>query len=195
VPLLILVRDWLRLVDNAREARSIIKAGKVWVDGRPRKDPKYPAGLFDVVTVPTLKGCWRLTPARWGLELTKIPKREAELKLCRIEGKSWTEGKLQLNLHDGRNLLVKRDVYRTGDSLLLRIPKCQIVHHIKLKGGNVGLVIGGKNRGRLVRIREVIGGRISEPPRVVCEVEKTHLEVPKDYVFVVGRTRPLIKIG
>ena len=46
IPLLIVVRDILKLVETGKEAKKIIKAGEILVDGRPRKDHKYPTGFM-----------------------------------------------------------------------------------------------------------------------------------------------------
>jgi len=45
-------------------------------------------------------------------------KSDAEWKLCRIQNKTIVKGKkVQLNLHDGKNKLVEKDEYKTGDVL------------------------------------------------------------------------------
>ena len=43
--LLVVVRDILGIADNAREAKRIINSGNVLIDGRVKKDYKYPVGL------------------------------------------------------------------------------------------------------------------------------------------------------
>jgi len=43
----------MNLADNSKEAKSIIMAGKVLVDGRIVKNYKFPVGFMDVITVPS----------------------------------------------------------------------------------------------------------------------------------------------
>jgi len=195
IPLLILVRDILKLADTAKEAKAIIKSGEVLVDGKPRKDAKYPAGLMDIVSIPKLKKNYRLVPFRGGITLIEISKKESSVKLCRINNKSHIKGGLlQLNLHDGRNILVKKDKYKTGDSLLIELPSQKILEHVKMHPGNVAVITGGQNTGKIVEIKEVITTRSREPNKIVCKSGKEEFTAIKDYVFVIGYKNPVIKI-
>lgn len=199
IPLLIVIRDFLKLVDTGKDAKKIIKAKEVLVDGKPRNDHKYPVGLFDVIEIPKTGEKYRVVPTHSGLNLIEIPKKEASLKLCRINDKTMTKGKkLQLNLHDGKNILLEKtkskEGYKTGDSLLIEIPSQKIVDHLKMDKGMLGLIIGGQNIGVVATIKEVIKTRGREPNKVICEKEGKKFEAIKDYVFIVGKAKPVIKI-
>ncbi len=203
IPLLILLRNVLKIVDLGRDAKKIIKSGEVFVDGRPRKDHKYPVGLMDVVEIPKMKKIYRVIVTKKGLELIEIPKKESKLKICRINGKSLLKGgNVQLNLHDGRNLMInvknpkkpKEDVYKTGDSVLLELPNQKIVNHVKMEKGNLAIITGGQNKGNLVKIKEIIRIRGREPNKVICETKEKEFEAIKDYVFVIGKANPLISL-
>ncbi|MGB1660494.1 MAG: 30S ribosomal protein S4e, partial [Candidatus Poseidoniaceae archaeon] len=65
------------------------------------------------------------------LQYRRISAKEAAWKVCRIEGKTTIKGgRTQLNLHDGRNLLVddpSKDAYATGDSLKMNLPDQKIL--------------------------------------------------------------------
>src|SRR5512136_2891005 len=54
IPLLIVVRDMLKLGTNSREAKKIINEGNILVDGVPRKDYKFMTGLFDIISLPEI---------------------------------------------------------------------------------------------------------------------------------------------
>lgn len=151
---------------------------------------------MDVIAIPKIKKYFRIMPAEKGLELVEIEESEADKKICRIKNKTPVKkGKLQLNLHDGKNLLVDKDVYKTGDSLLLKLPEQKILEHIKLEKGSLGLIIRGKNSGKLVKIKEVITTRSREPNKIICELGNAEMAVIKDYVFVVGKKEPVIKLS
>ena len=108
LPLLILIRDVLKIAETNREAKRIIKNGDVLVDKRKRKDPKFGLGLFDVIEIPAMKKAWRVVPKN-GLSFVEIPENEANLKICKIVDKKTLKGnKNQLNLNDGRNLLTDK---------------------------------------------------------------------------------------
>jgi small subunit ribosomal protein S4e len=197
IPLLIIIRDILKLTDLGKEARKIIKAKEILVDGKPRTDTKYPAGLFDSIIISKLKKQYRIVPDKHGLSVIEIPKKESELKLCRIENKSLVrKGFLQLNLHDGKNILVKekKSDYKTSDSLLIELPSLKINKHIKMERGATAIIIGGQNMGEVVKIKEIIEVKGKEPNKVICETKGKQFEAIKDYVFVVGKTKPEIKV-
>ncbi|MCD6402954.1 MAG: 30S ribosomal protein S4e [Candidatus Aenigmarchaeota archaeon] len=195
IPLLVVVRDLLKLAETGKEAKKIIKAGEVLVDGRKRKDHKFPVGFMDVVSIPKIKKHYRVGIDQHGLKLVEIKDDEANKKLCRIEDKTIVKGgKTQLNLHDGRNVLVEEDVYKTGDSILIELPTQKILKHIKLEKDSLAVIIGGQNMGSLVKVKEVIVTRSREPNKVTCVKGKEEITAIKDYVFVVGKDKPLVTV-
>jgi small subunit ribosomal protein S4e len=121
IPLGLVVRDYLDLADTLRETKRIISSGEILVDGIKRKNHKFPCGLMDVISIPKTKKDYRVLFDRRGkLTLVSTASKDATWKLCRIENKTIIKGKqIQLNLHDGRNKLVKKDEYKTGDVLKL----------------------------------------------------------------------------
>ena len=198
IPLLVVVRDLLKLADSGKEAKAIVKKRQVIVDGRVRIDHKYGVGMMDVISVPELKLHYRVVPSAKGLQLVKIPAAEAAKKICRINNKTTVrEGLTQLNLHDGRSLLVEKDVYKTGDSVLIELPSQKILQHVKFEKGSLALITKGKNAGKLARINEIFVAKKKEPAKTVCEIaaDKAKVEVLKDYLLVVGKAKPLVKLG
>jgi small subunit ribosomal protein S4e len=198
IPLIVILRDILEIADKGKDASSIIKMGGVHVDGKPRKDPKYPAGIMDVVSIPKFKMHYRVVPTTKGLELLDIDTKESKKKLCMIKNKSTVCGnKIQLNLHDSRNILVdpKDSKYKTGDSVLIELPSQKILDHVKLEKGALALISKGKNIGLVGKIEDMILTKTNEPTKIICNINGEKLEVIKDYVFVVGKNKPLIKIG
>jgi len=195
IPLQIVVRDILKLADTAKEAITIIRRGEILVDGKPRKDYGYPVGLFDSISIPMAKKYYRVVPSSDGLTLIEISAKEAGKKICKIKNKTSVKGKIQLNLSDGKNILVKDKKYKTGDSLLLEVPSLKIVDHISLTSGNMGIVSKGKNSGKFGKIKEIISGTIKEEPQIVCEIDGRKQKILKDMFFVLGKDKPIIEVG
>jgi small subunit ribosomal protein S4e len=192
LPLLVVVRDILHLAENAKEARYIINKGNILVDGVVRKDPKFPVGFFDVITIPKIDARYRVLIDRRGrLRLVSEPSSENLTKLYRVRNKTIVKkGRIQLNLHDGANILVEDQNIKPGDSLLLELPEKKILGHIPLKQGVLALITGGQHAGELSRVREI--KVIRSPMRNVVLLEG--FETVIDYVFPVGTDEPLIKI-
>ncbi|MCS7105989.1 MAG: 30S ribosomal protein S4e [Candidatus Aenigmarchaeota archaeon] len=189
IPLLIIVRDILKLAETGKEAKRIIKSGEILVDGRKRKDHAYPVGLMDVISIPKIDKHFRILPGEKGLEVLEISKEEANLKICRINNKTAVKGgKIQLNLHDGRNILIEKekDEYKTGDSVMIEIPSQKILKHIVLKPGSVGIILKGQNSGKKARVEEMIERRsLKDSRKIICSVDDKKVEISKDYFFVV----------
>jgi small subunit ribosomal protein S4e len=197
IPLLIVIRDLLKLVDTKNDAKKIIKNKNVLVDGKPRTDLRYPAGLFDVIEIPKNEKQYRVVPDKHGLSLIEISKKETNLKICRIRNKTIVKGgKIQLNLHDGKNIIIKdkKETYKTGDSLLLELPSQKIVEHIKMQKGVVAIITGGQNIGNIINIKDIITTKSREPNKVICKKDDNEFEAIMDYVYVVGNEKPSIRL-
>jgi len=196
--LLTVVRDKLKLARTGREASLIISRGEVRVDGKPRKDPRYPAGLMDAVEVPTVKEAYRILPVRGkALSLVKVNKEEAGYKLCKIMDKTTVRGGVvQLNLHDGRNIRLGAeeppDKYLTGDTLKISVPEQKFLEHLKLEKGAYAIITGGKNLGLHGKIVDV-GGK--EGLVAIEGPDGQLLQSTRDYVMVIGRDQPLVELA
>lgn len=196
VPLQVLIRDVLKILDKGKDARTIIKRGDVVVDGRQRKDHAYPVGLFDVVTFPITGKSYRAVPSEKVLSFIEIPKGEADRKLCRIVGKTVVgKGKMQLNLHDGKNILVDKGDYKTGDSIVVQVPDLKVIEHVALETGVTGVVTRGADVGKVGKIKKVMAATSKEKARLICDFGEGDEEVLKDRFFVVGKAKPAIKIN
>ncbi len=186
IPLLIVLRDILKFSENAREARKIIKSGEVLVDKKKRKDPNYPVGLMDVLEIPSINKAFRVNVEKRGLVLEGIKPEEAKKKLCRIQNKRVIRGGvLQINLHDGRNILTDKDVYRTNDSILIELPSQKVLKHFKFDKNSPATIISGKNMGVRGRIKDIFDRKtMLESSRVIIQTKDREIETVKDYVLV-----------
>jgi small subunit ribosomal protein S4e len=155
IPLVIVIRDLLGLVDNSREAKRVLHEGGILVDGKARKDINFPVGIFDVISVPALGKNFRLlTDAKGRFNLHELEAGEAR-KLCKIANKTILKGgKTQLNLNDGTNILAEGE-YSTGSSVILSIPDKEIADVIEFREGNLAMVVGGSHSGEVGTIKEI----------------------------------------
>jgi small subunit ribosomal protein S4e len=194
LPLGIIIRDVLKLVDNSREGKRILSEGKVLVDGIPRKDLRFPIGLFDVITLPLINESYRMLQDEKGrLTLHKLNETQVN-KLCRINNKTTLKGgKVQLNLSDGTNILGSNE-YGTKDSLILSVPDKQVVKHLQFKVGNLAMVVGGQHSGELGKIKEIREVKSSRHNTVTISGDK-EFETIEDYVIVIGEDKPEIRLG
>ncbi|MEW5760025.1 MAG: 30S ribosomal protein S4e [Candidatus Thermoplasmatota archaeon] len=192
IPLLHIIRDVLMYCDNAREGKRIISSRGVMVDGMVTTDYKRGIGLMDVLSFEKTKENYRaLIDRNSKIKLCRISPDEAKWKLVKIVNKKILKGgKIQLNLHDGRNILVDKKDYKTGDVLKIELPKQKILDTFKLEGNNIAYITGGKHVGELAHITKLEITK-STQPNIVKMKEGFSIIFP--YVFVVGSTEPLIK--
>jgi len=159
-----------------------------------------------VVALPDVEKWYRVLPNEKGLFLHSISKDEATFKLCRIENKTvLNQGNVELNLHDGRNVLVKvkdpnkpeEDVFQTSDTLKISLPNQEILSHMKLAEGVPALIVRGKNAGKHGKI-VAIERRQRQKRRdslVTVEDEKgNRFQTTVDYVFVIGDKQPHLSL-
>lgn len=205
MPLGLFLRDVLHVAETRREVQQMLHAGRVLVNGRPCKDPRLPVGFFDVLSLvggedrrrsrevlslPALGKHYVVVPdGRARLRLREVPAKRAGTKLSRVSGKTVVEeGKVQLHLYDGTNLLGSHD-YRSGDGLVLSLPDRKILRHYPRKSGVRVFIAGGARSGALGNLEEVRTMRGSAPDVVRISGVAGHegpLETIENYVFPIG---------
>lgn len=202
-PLLVIVRDLLGYAETRREAKIIIKEGKIKVDGQVRYDERFPVGLMDVVEIPDVEQYFRVLPSKKGLILHPISREESRFKLCKVVSKTTVKGgHIQLNLHDGRNILIRvedprhpvEDVYKVHDVLKIGLPDQELEDHVRFGEKSLALITRGKSRGRYGRILQV-----EKRPGLLTTValrtpEGEEVKTIIEYVFPVGVDSPLISL-
>lgn len=193
IPLIIVVRDMLKYCDRAKEAKRIIGAREILVDGRPVRDHKFPVGFMDVISVPKMNEHYRvLLDKLQKLRLVPIDEKRSRWKLVRIENKTTIRGgKTQLNLHDGRNIVLDKDSYKTGDVLKIEVPSQKVLSVFELQKGNLAMIIGGKHAGVIATIEKY---EITRSPKPNIVWFKEGISTTKENVFVVGRTAPEVMV-
>ncbi len=192
VSLILALRDFLKIANINAEARRIIGNGEILVDGKVVRNYKHPVGLMDVISIPKLNLQYRVLLNRRGkLVFVKISKDEAKWKFVRIENKTTVPGgQIQLNLHDGRNILLKKNKYKSGDVLKLSIPTQKIQTDYPFEAGNIAMLIGGHHVGEFASITKYEKIKNPKPNIVYFDGFST----VKDYVFMVGHEKPEITI-
>ncbi len=196
IPLVMVLRDILGVAANAREAKIILNNGDVLVDGKARKDHRFPVGFMDVISIPKINKYYRLLPDYKGrLVLHEIEEKDSTFKLVSIEDKTTIKGgKTQLHLHDGRNVILEEDDYKTSDVLLLEVPEQNISDCIKYEVGSLALIIGGKHTGEIGKIDEINITKSSKSNTVLIETEEGSFLTLAKYVFVIGTDKPVISL-
>lgn len=152
LPLIIALRDMLSLVKTTNEAKKLISQGIIKINGRPAHDHRESIKLLNVLEA----------GKQYVLSLSSVGKfsfQESKSKdeyLAKVIGKTAQKNnKMQLNLHDGSNIMLSsKDKIAINDSLYLdfnRKPK----KHIPLEKGKSVLIISGKYTGKQGKVQDI----------------------------------------
>ncbi|MBD3164884.1 30S ribosomal protein S4e [Candidatus Woesearchaeota archaeon] len=189
VSLNFLLINMLEITKTKKESKYLLHKKQVEINGKRRKDIAFPVGIFDVLHIRDIDKSFRIKiDSRGKLGADEIDKKEAGLKPYKIAGKSLSGKKIQLNFLDGSNMLVDKDNYKVGDSLVIAFKDSSIKEHIALKKGNLIFLTAGRHRGSTGKIEDIIGKKI------IYRINKEIHETSKDYAFAIGKDKPVIKI-
>lgn len=189
LPLMVLLRNRLKYALNWNDAKMIAFQRLVKVDGKVKSDHTYPCGFQDIVSVEKTKENFRLlydTKGRFAVH--KISAAEAGYKLCRVQKVAKGEkGVNYVVTHDGRTIRFPDPEIKANDTIRLDYSTGKILDYAKFENGNVCMVLGGNNIGRVGTItkREKHPGSFE-----ICHlVDKSghHFATRLNNVMVIGK--------
>jgi len=190
------LKEMLGWAKTSKETKLILNNGLITVDGKVRKELKFPVGLMDVLKNQKTGETFRIILNSKGkLHLLKIKGQEENIKPCKIIRKQMTKGgKIQITLHDGRNLLTDNNDYKVGDTLIIELPSGKPIQHLKLEKGTFVMITKGKHSGEFGKLLEIVGEKSIEDTKILLESNGQKFETLKDYAFVIGKEKPLINL-
>ena len=189
LPLSNILKYDLKLADSIKEVKSIVFNEQVLVNGRRVCSYNHPVCFTDVLSLPKINVHYRIIIDRDNvLKPIAVSKEESVLKIVKIIGKSFVKGTTQLNLSDGRNLFFEKHHYKVGDSLLLTLPEQIVKEHLPMEKGMFVLLYKGNHVGKIGMLQGM------KQDSIVVKTGDADYETLKDYLLVVGKDKPLIKM-
>jgi len=151
LPLAIILRNRLKYALTYKEVTSILMQRHVKIDGKTRTDKTYPVGFMDVIDIDASDEHFRLVYDTKGrFTVHRISSKEAAYKLCRVKHqKLGDKGVPYVTLHDGRTVRFPDPDVKVNDTVMLDIETNKIIDFIKFEVGNLAMVVGGRNTGRV----------------------------------------------
>lgn len=173
VPVVIAVRDMLKIARTASEVKAMIKQKLLAINGRKVRDYREPILLYSILEAGDMYRLTLLPTGRFSFEKTKDTSR-----IAKVIGKKMLKNKIiQINLHDDTNVLSKENI-SLGDSLELGLDN-KVKRVIKLEKGKKALIIIGKSIGLIGTVKN-IEGRF-----VYIELNGREVHLDKDYIMVL----------
>ncbi|GFY55859.1 40S ribosomal protein S4 [Trichonephila inaurata madagascariensis] len=198
LPLVVMLRNRLKYALTNQEVTKIVMQRLIKVDGKVRTDRNFPAGFMDVVTIEKTGEFFRLMyDVKGRFTLHRITAEEAKYKLCRVKKvQMGPKGIPFLITHDARTIRYPDPLIKCNDSIQLDIATGKIMGFVKFECGNLAMVTGGRNLGRV--------GTITSRERHPGSFDIVHIKdslghsfaTRLNYVFVIGKgTKPFISLS
>ena len=173
VPLVIAIRDILKLAKTTKEVKKMINAGLLKINGRKPTDFHEAIKLFSILEADKTYRLTILPTKKFNFEETK-----EKNKLCKVTGKSiQRKGKIQFHLHDGSNILSTQNI-AIGDSLVID-SNGKIKSHIPLAKNSEVFIFKGRYTGLKARIEHI------ENKKVKIKVNDISTIIPESGVIAL----------
>jgi len=188
LPLVIFLRNRLKYALTKKEVQSILMQRLVKVDGKVRTDTTYPSGFMDVITIEKTGENFRLiydTKGRFTIH--RITAEEAKYKLAKVKRvQLGAKGIPYLVTHDGRTIRYPDPLIKVNDTVKFDLETSKVTEFIKFEVGNIAMVTGGRNMGRV--------GVITHRERHIGGFDIVHVKDSQDRQFAT-RLNNIFVIG
>jgi small subunit ribosomal protein S4e len=180
LPLIVILRDILNLVNTSKEAKKAIDAGEISVNNKVIKETKMGFGLFDLIHIKKLDKTFTVLLTEKG-KLCVKEIHNTSVKLSKVIGKkTLNKGLSQVNLSSGLNLITSEKP-KVNDSVLLDLSKRIIVKILPVKKDSEVLITAGKWKGNLAQIEDV------KESEVIVKIEKNKVNLPISHIFILDK--------
>lgn len=209
IPLGLIIRDSLKLVKNLKELKSVLNKRLVLVDGKPRTSPKFMVGPNDVLSIPSINAYYRLIPwvGRRKIKILAIDEKDSHWKLSIIKNKrSIKGGNTQLNLDDGRNILLRTDkidgnspltdpsTFNTKGTLKIGFKNQEVLDYFPFQLNSPVLIVKGTNTGLSGKL-QYIEKRIGKNRSIaIVESGDDRIITAMENIIIVGKEKSEIPL-
>ena len=187
VALGIVLRNFIGLAKNLKEAKMILGNGDVKVNGKIRKAYQFSVGVFDVISIQKQKAFFRVLLDAKGRIILHDMKKDSNEKFSRVEKKKATKKGIQITTNDGLTIMdAKASV---GDTLKITVPTGTVSEVYPLENGAPVYVIKGIHCSEQGKIVEIIPGRANRSKLVKIEQDGKEYSTTAQNVIVVGKNK------
>jgi small subunit ribosomal protein S4e len=155
----ILLKNRLKYALNGREVFKIVKdkEGLIQVDHRIRREPHYPCGFMDVISIDKTGEHFRLLyDIKGRYQPVKINSEEAKYKLCKVTQIGVAHNNVPFIItHDARTIRFPHPDIKVLDTIKLNLETGEIDCFYKYEQGATVMINGGKNVGRIGTISHI----------------------------------------
>lgn len=187
VALLIVLRDLIKIGENAKEIRKILNQGLVKVNEKIVKDPSMTIGLFDLINIESQELIYRVSFDKKRRIILKELEKITKEKIVKVTNKKINKKDILLGTNDGR--VIKESKAKVGDSLKISLPDSKIQKIIELKEGNLVYVTKGAHCSSIAKIKNITLGSIKKEKLVKIEIDGKEYETVQRNIIAIGQEK------
>ncbi|XP_031553651.1 40S ribosomal protein S4-like [Actinia tenebrosa] len=186
LPLVIFLRNRLKYALNYEEVKKIVKQRLIKIDGKVRTDVTFPAGFMDVISIEKTGESFRLLyDVKGRFTVHRITGEEAKYKLGRVKRIDvGAKGVPYLVTHDARTIRYPDPLIKVNDTVVVDIKTGKIIDFIKFDTGNMAMIVGGRNMGRV--------GMVTHRERHAGSFDIVHIKDATGHQFATRLTNVFI---
>eukprot|EP01129_Flabellula_baltica_P003526 TRINITY_DN13283_c0_g1_i1.p1 TRINITY_DN13283_c0_g1~~TRINITY_DN13283_c0_g1_i1.p1 ORF type:complete len:261 (+),score=64.06 TRINITY_DN13283_c0_g1_i1:53-835(+) len=197
LPLVVIIRNKLKYALSYREALMILMQRLVQVDAKVRTDLKYPVGFMDVVSINATGEHFRiLYNVKGRFQLHRVDNSEASFKLLKVKRAQMGPGGIPyIATHDGRTIRYPHPDIKVNDVVRYNLESGEIEKHIPFTVGNVVMVTGGRNLGRVGILHDIEKHDGAQDVAHVEDLAHNTFTTLLSNIFTIGEgSKPLITL-
>lgn len=149
IPVLLFLREVTGYAENKKEAKKIIKDGRIFRNGERIRDIREGVGVLDVIEIPETEETFRVV--KKNKKLLFVPVTDGEKVVAKILDKAVEEGEFVYRLHNGENHRTDKE-YSTQNTLVFKNGN---VKEVALEEGGKALVTEGAHAGEVAEINSI----------------------------------------
>lgn len=155
IPLVVALRDNINLISTRRELNYLINNKLIKLNNRFVKTSKVAAGLFDVISLPSVKKYFRvMLDIKGKFNLVEISEKDSSFILLKVIRKTAIRGnKILVTLSNGYNLVYDKKI-SVNDSVIFDLTTNKIKSILSFSKGDLVYFIRGKRAGKVAKFEE-----------------------------------------
>ncbi|MCF7871820.1 hypothetical protein K9L97_02190 [Candidatus Woesearchaeota archaeon] len=187
------LKEMTNTTATTKETKYLLTKQEVQINGKRKRNHKQQVGFLDLITIPNTNKTYRIIIDKKGkLSAKEIQGDETKKTFAIIKNKTTNKnGKTQINTLSGMNILdntEKINEYKTGDTLIIKLPEKKIESCIKREKGNLALIYTGKHAGKTGTIEEITDQHIK------IKTKDETIQTKKSYIIMIGNKKPELTI-
>lgn len=144
---------------NRAESMKIVRdrEGMIKIDGKVRRNPRFPLGIMDVVSIEKTGENFRMLVDTKGRFIPhRVDAKEATFKLAKVLQKKIGTSKVPyIVTHDGRTIRFPHPDVCINDSIKINLTSGAIEGIVKFNNGATVMITGGNNIGRIGHLQSL----------------------------------------